>query len=395
MKQKALCPLCRCGQTLLFLDRPAVPVHQNRLFDSAAAAQATPRGDLAMRLCPQCGFAFNACFRPELLDYGHDYDNTQDWSAAFTAHVNGLVRELVEVERVRDCQVVEVGCGKGAFLRKLVAYPGGGNVGLGIDSSYVGPRTDLDGRVQFVAAPFDGRATVQADAVVCRHVIEHIAEPLPFLHSVRTGLPGNPRVFFETPCLAWALENQVFWDFFYEHCSLFTAASLTEALERAGFGDVAVRHVFEGQYLWLRGRAGGAASGAGAAPSLVPQARDFPAQERARVRAWQVLVQRPPRPGPVGVWGAGAKGVTFCNLVDPRSEYLACVIDVNPAKQGRHIAGTGHRILGPEGACLERLATVLVLNPNYLDEVRGQLVQMGSPALVVNALQEEDQQACA
>ena len=42
-----------------------------------------------------------------------------------------------------------------------------------------------------------------------------------------------------------------------------------------------------------------------------------------------------------------AKGVTIANLIDPTNELFACVVDLNPGKQGHFLAGTGHPIVGP------------------------------------------------
>src|SRR5437763_15097536 len=115
------CPICATA-TEEFLRREQVPVHQNLLMSDADAARRATRGTLALRVCDGCGFVFNAAFNPGLLCYGPDYDNTQTVSAAFARHVSGLVRELVEVHGVRNCRVVEVGCGKGGFLQQLVSY---------------------------------------------------------------------------------------------------------------------------------------------------------------------------------------------------------------------------------------------------------------------------------
>src|SRR5207237_10067808 len=59
------------------------------------------------------------------------------------------------------------------------------------------------------------------------------------------------RIFFEWPCIEWILANLVLLDFFYDHCSYFSAASLSTAFQVAGFEVQSVTHVFEGQYLWL------------------------------------------------------------------------------------------------------------------------------------------------
>jgi SAM-dependent methyltransferase len=385
------CPVCYSADTFEFLRRGSVPVHQNLLLETADAARGLARGDLAMCLCAACGFGFNAAFRPELLDYGRRYDNAQNWSPAFDAYVDGLVRDLVE-GGVRDCRVVEVGCGKGTFLTKLVAWPGAGNTGHGFDPTYVGPDEALDGRLRFERCFYGAEcANVPADVVVCRHVIEHVPRPLGLLRSVRAALAGSPgaRVFFETPCLEWVLRQQVTWDFFYEHCSLFTASSLVAALTRAGFADIAIRHVFHGQYLWLEARAAGAAAPAGGdTREVAALARAFAREDRRRLHGWEELVGLLAARGRVAVWGAGAKGVTFCNLLDPNCRLLHCVIDVNPAKQGQFVAGTGHRIVGPERLRAEGVGAVLVLNPIYTAEVAAQVTWVAPGVAVLDAMHE-------
>ncbi len=388
---KSVCPLCAAA-TEEFLRRPRVPVHQNLLLADAEAARRAARGTLALHVCRGCGFVFNAAFDPTLLAYGPDYDNTQTASPAFGRHVSGLARDLVEVHGVRDCQVVEVGCGKGGFLRELVAHPGAGNVGVGFDPSYLGPEYDLDGRVRFLRRFFDAGAGVTADVVVCRHVIEHVPDPLGLLRGVRAALSDSPRarVFFETPCVEWILRHQVAWDCFYEHCSLFTAGSLAAAFIAAGFAVSAVRHVFGGQYLWLEAQPAlpwdGSPEPSPRSEFVVSLARQFGAAESARVLAWQQSLERLSRDGPLAVWGAGAKGVTFCNLADPDGRRVAWVVDINPAKQGKFVAGTGHPIVSPEQALAQGMTAALVLNPNYVAEVAEHLARHGSRAAVCDLM---------
>ena len=51
------CPLCASVHVEAFLVRDDVPVHQNRLFESAEAATDSARGQLRMSVCVVCGFA--------------------------------------------------------------------------------------------------------------------------------------------------------------------------------------------------------------------------------------------------------------------------------------------------------------------------------------------------
>ena len=118
----APCPICTTARPAQFLNRRGVPVHQNLLYDTPGAARKATRGDLDMRLCGRCGFVFNAAFDPDLLEYGPAYENTQNHSPAFDTYTDELVEHLVRTG-VRSGRVVEVGCGKVAFLTKLLGHP--------------------------------------------------------------------------------------------------------------------------------------------------------------------------------------------------------------------------------------------------------------------------------
>ncbi len=383
------CPVCgEAGRA--FVRRKQVPVHQNQLFATADDARAAVVGDLRICHCGNCDFVWNAAFDPDLLSYHHAYDNTQTCSPRFSEHLDALVTQLVQERGVRDSRVVEVGCGNGEFLRRLVVG-GAGNTGAGYDPSYRGPDEDLGGRVAFQRCFFGPEeATGEADVVVSRHVIEHVQEPIAILELMRSAIAGadDPRLFLETPDVAWILEGQVVWDFFYEHCSYFTPRSMAYAMGLAGLEVVAVDLVFADQYQWVQARP--AAPGAGGAPAsgapgLAAAVEEF---DRAERRLWERLgrqLEELAEDGPVAVWGAGAKGVTFANQLDPGGELLACVIDLNPAKQDGFLPRTAHPILSPQEAEDRGIATAVLLNPNYEHEIREMLAATGSRMSLVNA----------
>lgn len=65
--------------------------------------------------------------------------------------------------------------------------------------------------------------------------------------------------------------------------------------------------------------------------------------------------------------------MTFSNLADPDGTLIQALIDINPAKQGKFLAGTGHPIMSPDELVAGPPATVLVLNPNYQREIAEEL----------------------
>jgi len=373
METVKCCPCCDSTETQLFLKQNSVPVHQNLVFAGKSEAQKINRGDLQLMVCGNCGFVFNASFDPALMGYGADYDNVQTCSGMFRKHVDDLAEYLIHHAQIQKSQIIEVGCGNGFFLKSLLTKPGGEkNRGLGFDPSYTGPETELDGRMQFIDAYYGPDFShFQADAVICRHVIEHVPAPMVLLNSIRSALASSPnaRVFFETPCVEWILKNTVIWDFFYEHCSYFNKESLKNIFQRAGFQVDEVRHVFGGQYLWLE---------------ATPVAEKLPAQnnsvdmlalaEQYAVKAnqlsqfWRERILEIQAETPVAIWGAGAKGVTFANLVDPEAEIIDCLVDLNPNKQGKFVAGTGHPIVDYYSLKERGVKKAILMNPNYRDE---------------------------
>lgn len=375
------CPVCGCRSLNCFLNRHQVPVHQNLVVTDQQAARTVLRGELEMTVCEACGFIFNRVFEPHLLAYGKSYDNTQSCSAYFDSYLDELVQKLVKQRGVCHATIVEVGCGKGHFLRKLVEYPNSGNRGIGFDPSYVGPDTDMEGRLLFRRSYYDDAcADLPADVVVCRHVIEHVPDPLALLRSVRAALQGrcDTRVFFETPSVEWILRHQVVWDFFYEHCSLFSLASLSKTFELAGFQIDQAEEIFGGQYLWLEARPTLADPVATKArQDTVALAQTYGVREHILQTEWLVRLNTLKQSGKVALWGAGAKGATFANLADPDALLLDCVVDINPNKQGCYIPGTGHPIVAPEELPARGVHAAILMNPNYHEENLRLLEQAG------------------
>lgn len=334
-----------------------------------------------MAVCNECGFVFNNTFDLSRLSYGASYDNDQTCSSTFRTYLDSLVCHLTEDQGVRNCRIVDVGCGNGDFLRRLVTAPGTGNTGVGFDPAYSGPDTDCDGRLRYERRYYDAEcADTPADVVVCRHVIEHVPRPLELLRTVREALAGSPeaRVYFETPDVGWILRNQVLWDFFYEHCSLFTAESLTSAFQAAGFQVSQVKHIFGGQYLWLEATVGTDNQPISRKPADIPALADqFADHEKDLLHKWDAALSSLQRRGKVALWGAGAKGVTFANLIDPARERLDCVVDLNPHKQGGYVPGSGHAIVDFHDLAARNVKSAILMNPNYLAENAALLREAG------------------
>ena len=367
------CPICDSEKIEIFLQRKGIPIHQHILFSDEQSAINTKRGDLKLTVCLTCGFIFNQSFDITQMEYGEQYDNSQTFSKYFESYLTELVNSLVFDKNIKNCNIVEVGCGKGLFLRKLVENKEWKNIGYGFDPSYLGPEVDIEGRLKFQKKLFDNNCVVpKTDVVICRHVIEHISQPIAFLNSIKYSIPDSSsvRIFFETPTVKWIFQNDVFWDFFYEHCSYFTAESLTTCFETAGFQIENVKHVFNGQYLWLEATLSKKIPIITKNPKNISfLAKEFALKEQELIIKWREKVIELGNKGKVAIWGAGAKGVTFVNLIDPNKKLIDYVIDLNPQKQHNFLPGTGHPIINYTDISKNQIKNAILMNLNYQQEI--------------------------
>jgi len=381
---KRSCPLCANPSPQIFFQRKNVPIHQNRPCLTAEEARQFARGDLLLAFCAECGFVFNTAFDPGRLMYSAAYENTQSCSPYFKHYLTELAESLVTKYGLNDKVIIEVGCGKGDFLRLLCKE--GRNRGVGFDPSYVGPDTAERGAVRFVRAFYDSQQTQYVpDFICCRHVIEHVQSPLEMLRAVGQAIGNrvNSVVYFETPALSWILDSVTFWDLFYEHCSYFTAESLSWAFEETGFEALETRLAFDEQYLCIEAKPALADSTTRtprprSAPELWSKIQSFLARLEERMEACEEKIEAFSRAGGCAIWGAAAKGTTLVNTMDPQNRRIRFLIDINPAKQGKYVPGTGHPIVSPQRLRERKahIAGIVNMNPNYLQENRMILSQL-------------------
>lgn len=383
------CPACGGAAVRTFYEVKEVPVTSCLLFDDVSAARSYARGDLQIAACHDCGFITNAAFDPLMTTYDDSYEESQGFSARFRMYAKGLAATWVDRYDLTGGTVIEIGCGKGEFLADLVRA--GVGHGIGIDPGTQRSRiaADVRDRTTWVSGLFpDDHPDLDADAVVCRHTLEHIAPVGDWLREVRSALGDrvDTVVLVEVPDTFRILDEGAFWDIYYEHCSYFTAGSLHRLFARAGFEIVNLRRTFDDQYLVVEARPAGGrlhdALGPDDLAATLAAADRFTSAQGDLVNQWRARTRAAAAGRGTVVWGASSKAVAFLAALGPDNRHVHAAVDINPHKHHRFLPGTGHEIVAPKDLLDLDPDLVAVMNPIYLDEIRAELATLGlAPAV--------------
>ncbi len=380
------CPACFANGMQVFYEAANVPVHSVLLMRSREEALAYPKGTIRLGFCNSCGFISNTSFDASLHEYSSQYEETQSYSPTFNEFHTSLAQRLINTYNLHGKIIIEIGCGKGEFLMMLCEM--GNNRGVGVDPAYVPERNSSPAkdRVTFINDLYSEKYTyLNGDFFICKMTLEHIHSVNEFVGMIRRsiGTQKDAVVFFQIPNVAYVLRDVAFWDIYYEHCSYFSAGSVTRLLRRCGFDILSLSTAYNDQYLTIEAK-----PSAGRVQSALPEENDldemrsllqrFTTEYPKRLKVWNGMLQEivDSRKKSV-IWGAGSKGVSFLTKLNVTFETMPFAIDVNPYKHGTFMAGTGQQIVAPEFLREYQPDTIIIMNPIYKDEIRETLDTLG------------------
>jgi len=389
------CPLCSSRRTSDFLRIDAVPAHVGKLCASQQSAQEQPRVDILLTYCCDCGYVFNRLFDDASVRYEPGYEVSLNHSANYRRFVDRMIGDLVEGQRIRGKNVVEVGCGTGYFLRDLCQA--GQNTGHGFDPCVTHEGWSAE-RVSLVRDLYGPTySNVAADLIVCRHVLQHISNPITFLTTFRDTLRDRTDtiVYIELPNGRFVFEQQAAWNVFYEHFGYFSEACLHRLFTSCGFEVLSITPCYDDdQYVRLLAKpvsqthchtgnlcddssATETSSGKGKYRRLsLETCKNYARTYAEHVGQWQATIDdETAGDARVVVWGSGGRGISFLCAV-PATRNVRYVVDINPDRQGGYVPVSGQRVVAPNFLREYRPDLVVITNPTYEEEIREQLAQL-------------------
>lgn len=330
-----------------------VPTLQNRVYESEYEAINCNRGEVILVQDSTTGLIYNSAFDQSKLEYDENYQNEQAHSAVFQQHLNKVSK--IVTQYTQGGVFLEIGCGKGRFLNILREM--GCHV-IGVDPAYQGNDKDIH------QVPFTPELGLHGDVLIMRHVLEHIPDPVTFLRDIANSNGGTGTIYIEVPCFDWILQNNAWFDIYYEHVNYFRLNDFSRI-----FGKVhECGHLFGGQYIYVVADIKSIQTPSCADGCEIKLPNNFLQSIEA---SRKTLTDAQKNNINTVIWGAASKGVLFSLYMKTRNFTPEFAIDINPAKQNHYLPVSGLHIISPADA-LRTLSPgdiIIVMNSNYLSEI--------------------------
>ncbi len=395
------CPMCDNDDVILFVEHIVSP-YQNTLFLNYEDSIKVKRILVRMCYCKKCGFIFNDNFDENIELYNNLYNNCQEYSKYFIDYINSSIQYICDNYMHRNEKILDIGCGvSGKYLLDLVKKSNLYCEGTGYDPAYIGDKTIYvkcfegdkteERKINFITEYFNfyENSELPYSFIMSRHCIEHLINPIELLSLVKCS-SENAIEFIETPDVTWILKNVRWFDFCHEHCSLFSPIALKIAAEKLGIYILENKCVYGDQYMQvffkknIENYESNIKANLNELKKLEELVLYYKSNEKSILEKFKSMILDGVTKK-IAVWGAGAKGNTFVNILDSDKKYIDCIIDINNEKVGKYIPCTGHLVISPADIKKRKIEKILIMNENYEDEIKNTLctLEMNEIELIV------------
>lgn len=337
----ARCPVCAGTMAAKAFDGGHQPLATLGWPMTAQDAQVMTRLPLDYVQCCRCTHVWNRAFDYDAIPYQSNPNRMFNKGGIWGGHL-AKVRDLL-LDRLGPAPcVVEIGCGEGHFLRGLAQVrPQGRYIGFDPNGEVAqGHQVEFHQRL---FAPLQDMPALVPDAIVIRHVLEHLTEPAALIEQMAwaASLSDRPCLLLaEVPCIDRAFEAVRSTDFFYEHVAQFTSQSF-ETLMRRGGAAPEILHGYDGEVVF---------------GFVVLQGDPLQREQAQRTRAFadaihqgriniRVQIDELAASGRrVAIWGGTGKAAAFMHYFEVDAVRFPLVVDSDPEKVGSYVPGTGQQI---------------------------------------------------
>lgn len=373
-RSKVACSCCGSSQLDEVIALPNLP--HIGIFQASPENLLFPEIDQALMMCNACShLQLKNLVDPEFL-YDESFTHRTSASPSAMASSSAFARFITTVGAGRRfCRTVEIGCNDAFLLTQLLAVS---DTAVGIDPVLRGHEheflADQDEAVRarircigdFIEnVDIDTELGGKPDLIVSAFVFEHLANPRETLGTLLDIAADDALFVIKVPGTDMLLDNCRFDQLSHQHYQQWTLQTFKDTITRAG-GHYLAHHVYNDVWgaimIAFQKQPGGIVE-----PAFRRTTRDHVLQRKKIFDGYlnltrQVLLGSLPRK--IFGFGAAQNFPVLAYFFEDVS-FLECILDDNPARQGRYYPGLAVPILAPVPEMHIEQHSVLITGPDY------------------------------
>jgi len=385
------CRHCAEELALQLVDLGTAPP-SNAYLTVEALQRPERRFPLRVLVCERCWLVQTEDFTNAHELFDADYAYFSGVSTSWQAHAELYVGDMVARFKLNGkSRVVEVAANDGYLLQFVKAR---GIPCIGVEptaSTAAAARAKgIDVVQDFFGRRLAGEMSargLQADLLAANNVLAHVPDINDFVAGFAALLKPHGVATFEFPHLLRLMDDAQFDTIYHEHFSYLSLTALQAVFEKARLQVFDVQELpTHGGSLRVYAQRADASTHAvvHTVDTMLQRESDAGVRTAAYYRGLQMRAERI-RDDLLGFlrqakaegrsvmgYGAAAKGNTLLNFAGVGTELVRCVVDLNPAKQGKFMPGSRIPIVGRQVLDSDPPDYLLVLPWNIFPEVRQQ-----------------------
>jgi len=313
--------------------------------------------DLQLCQCHGCGLIQFDC---EPVSYYRDVIRAGGYSTTMTELRREQYRHFIDLCRLEGKKLIEIGCGRGEFLKVLAEFP---VQAYGIEHKKAlaeeAQAAGLNVRQDFTESAEQALEGAPFDAFLSFNFLEHQPHPNTMLRCIYNNLANDGVGLVTVPSLDYIIGNGSFYELLRDHIANYSEETLRFLLNQNGFIVLESTTVNKDTLSMIVKKR----------PKLNVSGLQAH-HERLSKQMHAFVDARAGKGHKVAVWGASHQGFTTLSTtgIGNRIEYI---IDSAPFKQGRFAPASHVPIVSPDHFFEHPVDTVLIIAPGYTDEIAG------------------------
>ena len=310
--------------------------------------------EVSLCVCEDCGLVQ---LKNDAVYYYRDVIRAGGYSTTMEALRKSQYKHFIEFASLEGKKIIEVGCGRGEFLGMLSDFPVEGygtehkkdlveiakKAGLRVDEDFPESEDHI-----FKNGPFD--------AFMSFNFLEHQPHPRTYLKAIYNNLGDEGYGLITVPSFEYIMEQNSFYEIIPDHIAYYSFESLTHLLNICGF-EVLEKETVNRDTI-----------------SMIVKKRKLPdicgiISKKTDIATEVVeTVKKYAKAGKIAIWGASHQGFTLCATTGI-ADYVDCIIDSAPFKQGKYAPASHIPIISPDEARKRKLEAIIIVAPGYTNEI--------------------------